>query len=258
MNSAIYQGWVRHRRYAPIEHSFQYRLFMMYLDLEELPDLFDHVPLWSARRFALAQFRRGDHVGNPNQPLAESIRQLVEESGAPRPAGPIRLLTHLRYFGHIFNPASFYFCYDAEGKNVETIVTEITNTPWKERHCYVHARSGDAGNARRMVFRFDKEFHVSPFMEMNQQYEWRFMDPGRNLLIHMENFQSERKVFDATMNLDRIEITALRLNAKLAQFPAMTLRVVAGIYWNALRLHLKGAPFHPHPKTTNSLKESRT
>ncbi|MCB2155451.1 DUF1365 domain-containing protein [bacterium] len=258
MHSAIFEGWVRHRRFEPVEHAFRYKMFMMYLDLAELPQLFDGMRLWSARRAALARFSRADHVGDPNEPLDQTIRDLVEESGAPRPRGPIRLLTHLRYFGYIFNPASFYYCFDESGENVDAIVTEITNTPWGERHCYVHPRGDNEGTEKRKVFRFDKDFHVSPFMEMEHRYEWRFMDPAKNILIHMENHKGDRTIFDATMNLERHEITPGALNLRLIKYPFMTMQVIAGIYWNALRLRMKGATFHTHPKKRTQLSESRS
>jgi DUF1365 family protein len=130
MHSAIYHGWLRHRRHAPSRHAFRYRLFLMYLDLAELDTVFRGRWLWSARRMALARFDRTDHLGDPDVPLDRAVRDLVESRGGRRPAGPIRLLTHLRYFGHCFNPVSFYYCFDAGDTRVETVVAEVNNTPW--------------------------------------------------------------------------------------------------------------------------------
>ena len=102
-----------------------------------------------------------------------------ERTGA-RPAGPIRLLTHLRYFGYSFNPVSFYYVFDATDTRVETIVAEITNTPWKERHAYVLPVAGAArAGGRAWRFSFEKQFHVSPFMPMDMRYDWRFGAPAR-------------------------------------------------------------------------------
>ena len=136
-NSGIYEGTVRHRRFNPVLNGFQYRLFMMYLDLEELPTLIRDRWLWSVNKVNLAFFRRRDHLGDPRLPLDRSVRDLVEEQLGERPEGPIRLLTHLRYFGICFNPVSFYYCYDKDGRYVQTIVAEVHNTPWLEQHCYV-------------------------------------------------------------------------------------------------------------------------
>lgn len=247
MKSAIYFGQVRHRRLAPVEHRFRYRMFMLYLDLAELPDLFDRHWLWSARRPAIARFRRQDHLGDPGLPLDESVRRLVAREGGRRPAGPIRLLTHLSYFGYVFNPVSFYYCFDVDDTRVETIVAEVNNTPWGERHCYVlPQRLNAAGPGRGRHFP-DKAMHVSPFMPMDVAYDWRFSEPDERLTVHMENAREGRKIFDATLTLEREEITSAALARALAGYPLMTLKVIAAIHWQALRLWIKGAPVHDHP-----------
>ena len=105
--SALYEGRVRHRRFDPVEHEFEYRIFMAYLDLAELPQILDPLPLWSARRAAPARFRRDDHLGDPSRPLADCVRDLVADERGQRPVGPVRTLTNLRYFGHCFNPVNF-------------------------------------------------------------------------------------------------------------------------------------------------------
>jgi hypothetical protein len=245
MNSCIYRGAIRHRRRSPVSHEFRYRLFMLYLDLDELPRVFAGRWLWSVRRPALAWFRRADYLGDPAVPLDRAVRDLVATRTGTRPSGPIRLLTHLRYFGYVQNPVSFYYCFDAAGIRVETIVAEITNTPWGERHAYVlPAQPGDAQERR---FRLAKTFHVSPFMPMDMAYDWRFSLPGRRLTVHMRNLARGEQVFDATLVLRREPLTGRALAAALARHPWMTATVVAGIYWQAFRLWLKGAPFHPHP-----------
>ena len=149
MNSRIYKGWVEHRRMAPREHRFRYRMFMLYLDLAELPQLFDRTPFWSARRPALAWFKRSDYLGPAQVPLDQAVRDLVAQRIGARPTGPIRLLTHLRYFGYSMNPVSFYYCFDPSGQTLETIVAEITNTPWKERHQYVLRVDGQDSRLKR-------------------------------------------------------------------------------------------------------------
>jgi DUF1365 family protein len=245
MNSCLYRGIIRHRRRSPVSHEFRYNLFMLYLDLDELPHVFAGRWLWSVRRPALAWFRRADYLGDPAVPLDHAVRDLVARRTGTRPNGPIRLLTHLRYFGYVQNPVSFYYCFDAAGVRVETIVAEITNTPWGERHAYVlPAQPGDAEEQR---FRLAKAFHVSPFMPMDMAYDWRFSRPGRRLTVHMANLARGERVFDATLVLRREPLTGRALAAALARHPWMTATVVAGIYWQAFRLWLKGAPFHPHP-----------
>ena len=252
MKSCIYTGQVRHRRFSPTSHEFKYSLFMMYLDLDELPRLFDKHWLWSSRRFSLAWFRREDHFGKPAVRLDESIRQLVQRETGDRPKGPIRLLTHLRYFGYCFNPVSFYYCFDETDSNVETIVAEVNNTPWNEQHCYVLSSKRNEGNTRNKRYRFDKQFHVSPFMEMNIKYDWRFLEPDNQLNVHMENHQKDSngnsKVFDATLVMKRHSITGFSLAKTLFSFPFMTGKVIVGIYYQALKMWIKKFPFYIHPK----------
>jgi hypothetical protein len=247
MQSCLYAGSLRHRRFGPRPHAFRYDLFMAYLDLAELEDVFRGRWLWSTQRPALAWFRRADYLGDATRPLDEEVRERVWRETGRRPRGPIRLLTHLRMFGHCFNPVSFYYCFDARGERAETIVAEITNTPWKERHAYVLPAAASASGAGRLRFRFDKQFHVSPFLPMALAYDWRFSVPRERLAVHMEDLRGGEKVFDATLALERREITGASLAGALARHPAMSAKIVAAIYWQALRLWLKGAPFHTHP-----------
>lgn len=252
MRSAIYEGRVRHRRYSPVEHAFQHRVFMMYLDLDELPTLFRRHPLWSCEGRAPARFRRRDHLKNhapADRDLREAVMDLVAEQTGTRPAGPVRLLTHLEYFRYRFNPVSFYFCFDAADQRVETIIAEINNTPWGEQHCYVLPTRADARGGGVKRFQFDKTFHVSPFMGMDTRYTWLFTEPSAQLSIHMENARNGEKYFDASMTLRRREISGAALNLVLLKYPLMTLRVIAAIHWQALRLWLKRCPYHPHPST---------
>jgi DUF1365 family protein len=252
MHSAIYEGRVRHRRFAPAPHRFHYRLFMMYLDLAELPTLFRHHPLWSNEGRALARFRRRDHLKNhapPTQPLDEAVRELVREHAGQRPLGPVRLLTHLEYFRYRFNPVSFYFCFDRDDQQVETVIAEINNTPWGEQHCYVLPESLNLRTPQNKRFEFRKAFHISPFMGMDTHYVWSFTAPADQFGIHMENHRGGEKYFDATMTLRRREISAAALNSALLKYPLMTLKVIAAIHWQALRLWLKRCPVYSHPKT---------
>ena len=243
MQSALYQGTLRHRRRSPVMHAFEYPVTLAWLDLAELDQVFRGRWLWSSTRPAAAWFRRSDYLGDASIPLDEAVRDYAERELGWRPVGPIRLLTQLRTFGHSFNPVSFYYCYDAAGSRVEAVVAEITNTPWGERHAYALRRPEDG----KLRFGFEKRFHVSPFMPMDQRYDWRFSEPGAALAIHMANLHAGARVFDATLRLRRREIGTRSLAATLARYPMASLRVLWAIYWQALRLWLKGARFHPHP-----------
>lgn len=248
MHSALYSGLLRHRRFAPRGHEFSYRLFMVYVDLAELQEVFRGRWLWSAARPAVAWLRRRDYLGDPSVSLDTAVRDRVAAETGKRPEGPIRMLTHLRYFGIGFNPVTFYYCFDRADRRVQFIVAEITNTPWNERHAYVLP---DVGPAPILRYRLDKQFHVSPFMPMELSYDWRFSQPGARLSVHMEDLQEDRKIFDATLTLQRREISGATLASALIAFPFMTARVVGAIYWQALRLWLKRIPFHSHPQRTH-------
>jgi DUF1365 family protein len=248
MNSRIYKGWVEHRRHAPRSHRFRYRLFMMYLDLEELPRLFDNVPFLSTRRAAPARFQRSDYLGPVHLPLDQAVRDLVEARLGTRPTGSIRLLTHLRYFGCCMNPVSFYYCFNAQGNGLDSIVAEITNTPWGERHQYVlRAKAVEGG---RLRFDFPKAFHVSPFLPMDLDYRWNFSAPGASLAVYMQNLKDGVPIFEAALELRAEPISRGALLAALAGFPLMTVKIVAAIHWQALKLWLKRTPFYHYPKST--------
>ena len=243
MHSAIYEGTIRHRRFAVRPTEFRHRVAMAYVDLDELPRLLGGRLV--ARRPGLVRFRRDDYLGDPRRPLADAVRALVAQHTGSAPAGPVRLLTHLRTFGHCFNPVSFYYCFDAD-ERVEAIVAEVTNTPWGERHAYVLPRAGEEG--RVLDGGFDKALHVSPFMAMDQRYEWRATAPAETLSVHISTHEHGRRAFDATLGLRRSPFTRRSLALITARYPAATLRVLALIYGHGVALKLRGVSIHPHPR----------
>jgi uncharacterized protein len=249
--SAIYHGNVRHRRFEVREHEFSYRLALAYIDLDELPTLLGGRLL--ASRPGPARFRRHHYLGDERTPLADAVRAVVVDQAGVRPSGPVRVLCNLSSFGHCFNPVSFYYCMDEAAESVEAVVAEVTNTPWGERHAYVLARgSGGCPPAPAagtvLAGNSNKALHVSPFMGMDQRYEWRVSVPGETLSVHIASSRRGDLAFDATLSLRRHELTRATLARMSARYPASALRMLALIYVQAARLKLKGVPVHPHPK----------
>jgi DUF1365 family protein len=240
--SALYEGTIRHRRFAVREHSFSYPLALAYIDLDELDGLLDGRLV--ARGLRLVRFRRADYLGDPSVPLAAAVRQRVAAESGVSIDGPIRVLTQLRSFGHCFNPVSFYYCFD-RSERLQAVVAEVNNTPWGERHAYVLPRAGEGAV---LGGEFSKRLHVSPFMGMDQRYAWRASSPGPALSVHIESHESGRRAFDATLSLRRRELTVGALRRMTWRYPAATLRVLALIYGHALALWVKGVPVHRHPE----------
>lgn len=262
--SALYEGTVRHRRFTPVEHEFSYRLYMAYLDLDELPGVLDPFPGWSARGRALTRFERSDFMGPAERPLAECARDEVEAATGERPEGPVRLLSGLRHFGHHFNPVSFYYLFGTDGETLEAVIADVKNIPWGERHPYVLSKGGQTpfrnggdsgeGAAGPLEGEFAKVLHVSPLMGMGHRYSLRTSVPGERLAVHIESRPvgegpgGEAKAFDATLSLSRHELTRASATRMLARYPLMSLKVIAGIYWQSLKLKRKGARYSPHPE----------
>lgn len=252
--SCLYVGEVRHRRFSPRPHRFNYQLFMVYLDLSELETVFKGCWLWSARRPAVAWFRRQDHFGDPRIPLDRYVRNLAERETGRRPQGPIRLLTHLRYFGYCMNPICVYYCFKPDGETLDLLVAEVSNTPWGEKIGYVLDVANQTGGHQHAEFQ--KAMHVSPFMPMDLRYRWHSIRPGPHLAIHLDVNKGSSRLLDATLSLRRRPLDGWNRAKVLARFPLMTLKVIAAIHWEAVRLLFKRTPVFSHPPTSSKSMES--
>ena len=241
--SRVYRGTLRHRRFLPRSHAFTYRVWMAWLDLDELPGLFDGVPAFSARRRALARFRREDYLAPHDRPLKQVVREELEKQLGWAPDGRICLLTQLRLLGVGFNPISLYYAFDASGE-LRAVLGEVSNVPWGERIRYACAVDPERHSH---AAEFAKAMHVSPFNPMEMTYRWRFNTPEAQLLMHMENWQAGERHFDATLTLVARPATRGELLRTLARQPWMSLKTLAGIHFEALRLWLKRVPIHDHP-----------
>lgn len=239
LRSGIYEGRVVHHRHTPVDHRFGYRIAMVLLDLSEVDAVCDRHPLWSNGGHNAVVFRRSDYLGDPALPLDTAVRDLVEERTDVRPVGPISVLTQLRTWGWLFNPITTYYCYDATGATVTSVVVEVTNTPWHERTAYVLSGPG--------THRVAKGMHVSPFLPMDLTHEFQVGTPGAHLTLSVDDYDADQLVFRASMVLTRHPAGRVAQGRLLWRFPLMTVRVSLGIYRQALRLRRKGVPFHRHP-----------
>ncbi len=245
LRSAMYEGVLVHARFGPgPTHSFSYKVAMPLLDLAEVDDVMSLHPAWSAHRAAPVRFRREDFLGDPAAPLCQVVRDLVTERTGRRPDGPVALLANMRTWGWLFNPISLYFCADAgdppgEPGRIDSLVAEVENTPWHERHAYVVGPPGK--------HRFAKELHVSPYLPSHLDYELRYTAPGPQLTVGLDVLQADQRLFAATLLLRRRALDRAELGRLLWNYPAMTHRVTGAIYAQAARLRLKGAPFFRHP-----------
>jgi len=258
MQSCIYEGLVTHCRFSPVIHKFGYRLYMAYLDLDE----WEHsTPLrtWISRRWlSCGSLRRQDHLTPGANSLQDAVRDLVETRSGRRPTGPIRGLTQLRYFGYYFSPLNLFYCYEETGTKLEAVVAEVTNTPWRERHCYVLWDGNCTDGLARTQYAHPKAFHVSPFMDMRMDYHWTLSPPDAELHLRLENFVGPERLFTAGLTLERIPLTRWNLNKMLVRHPWMTAQIVVAIHWQALRLWWKKCPLYSHPRKRSSFSPKAT
>lgn len=246
MNSCLYFGHVMHARLTPATHRFRYRVFSLLLDLDELPEIDRRLRLFSVGRFNLFGFADRDHgVGaRPGESTRAWAERTLRDAGVPWAGGSIRLLCFPRMFGHVFNPLSEYFCHDRDGRLV-AVIHEVHNT-FGERHAYVLPVSPEDAERGTVAQACDKAFYVSPFMDMDMRYVFRIRPPGESVSVLIREYGREGEVLRATLSGRRRALGDAMLLRAFFAYPLMTLRIVAAIHWQALRLWRKGVKMRPH------------
>lgn len=244
LNSCLYSGVVGHCRYQPTLHRFRYAIFLFALDLDELNSLPDLGGWFKVKRAALMSFHPSDYLDHAPTLTRQTVWQKVASLGGEQLDGQVVFVGQVRCLGFYFSPVNFYYCHEANGA-LRYLLAEVSNTPWNERHCYLIDARSQAPTP--------KAFHVSPFMGLNMSYHWRFSPLHEVLTLQITN-QAEERLFDASLRLDRKPLTKLALKAQWLRIPAMTLKTVATIYWQALKLYWKKVPYVPH---TTPPKESK-
>lgn len=238
----LFVGTLRHRRFSPVCHTFSMRLFMVLLDIDRIPELLTVSRLTSCNRWNWASFHDADHLGDPSRPLRERLRTSASARGLRLPGGPIYLLTHLRYLGYCFNPISFFYCLDPDGRT-RLVLAEVHNT-FGGSECYWLVPHSAGLSAKATAA---KTLYVSPFLPMSLDYHFALTAPARRLTAHIEAVEAESRRFDATLVLERRPWTAGDIRRALLRQPAMTMSVIAAIHWQAARLWWKGVPVVPRP-----------
>ena len=237
IDSGLFVGTLRHRRFTPVAHAFSYPLFMALLDVDRVPQLMRRSRLTSHNRWNWASFDDRDHLGDPRRPLRERLVVDAARHGIELPAGPIFLLTHLRYLGYCFNPVSFFYCFD-RAERLQFVLAEVRNT-FGGAHNY-WLRPDSASPTFRAAA--TKSLYVSPFMPADLEYAFAFTPPTGRLVAHMKTVTAGSVCLDATLSLERRPWNAAEIRGALVRHPAMTAFVLAAIHWQALRLWWKGVP----------------
>jgi uncharacterized protein len=242
MESSLYIGAITHRRYIPKKHGFSYPFFMYFLNLDEIEQIPSIGRLFSVKRWAFNRFFRPDYYGDPSKPLHIAIKERMEGLTGEKVTGPVYGLMNMRTLGLYFSPVNFYYGFD-ENLNFTHFLAEVSNIPWNERYQYGHfVKNGGYSPTEK------KKFKVSPFNPVDQVYTWSIQPPEKKIAVKLSVNDERGLVFEASLDLKREPLSKKSLQRQLLRKPVMTASIIAGIYWQALRLYLKKIPYIPYEK----------
>lgn len=240
--SAFYTGTVVHQRFRPKRHRLRYRMAQLLVDIDEVNALAGRMRLFSRNRFNLIAFHDRDYGDRSGRDLRSQIEALLRSAGIDFDGGAIRLLTMPRIMGHVFNPISTWFCHARDGQLCATVY-EVTNT-FGDRHFYAIRADAEAGIVRQNC---GKALYVSPFMDMSMRYDFTLKPPGTSVSLVVTGSDSEGKLIVASFRGKRQPLSDIALLRLALAFPLLTIRVVAAIHWEAVKLWLKGIGIRRHP-----------
>lgn len=243
--SALYHGTVYHKRLRPFIHELNYRVFYLWLDLDDIPNLAKKTKWFSYNRFNIFSFNDRDHGKRNGDPIRPWIETALKEKGFDECiGGKIFVLCYPRILGYVFNPLSLFFCYSKSG-DLKAILHEVKNT-FGDQHGYLlPVRKNDDGLIQQNC---DKIFHVSPFIQMDCHYDFKLKEPGEKLLVNIQQSTSEGDLLIATLNGQRDDLNHKTLRKSFIRYPLMTLKIIGAIHFEALKIWRKGATFYRRPE----------
>ena len=244
--ATLYFGPVMHARMRPMAHRFNYRVMSLLIDLDRLAEADRLSPLFAVNRRALYSFDERDHGPRDGSSLRAYVQRSAAEHGVDLSGGKVLLLCYPRLFGYTFNPLSVYFGYRADGA-LALVIYEVRNT-FGDIHPYAHPVQPGEISPAGLRQQQDKTFYVSPFIEMAMRYHFRIVPPGDTVKIRILETSAEGPVLAATFSGHRQPLTSMALLRSVLQLPLLTLKVMAAIHWEALRLWIKGARLVPRPE----------